>query len=790
MNEQNVTPELAEESTDTSALPAADRVSLLEQQLAEARQAIVQQRERLEHLESWAQQASRAWARDAAPAKKPAPENVPSSPSMARSIGWSSPTAGPDSSRAAVGQPAGTNQPSRLWGAPFPNSDSPSAPAGPKTVRIEADLESLIGGNILNRIAVLALVLGLAFFLKIAISQGWITQGMRVLFGAVLGSALLAGGETTRRRGLAAYSHGLSGAGFAALYLSVYAAYGFYHLIGLTLAFGLLAGVTLGTVARAVSLDAEIVAALGLLSGFLTPIILRGDGAGPSTMIPIFVYLWALDAGVLAAAFFRNWKALKIGSLILTQLFFLGWMASAPAPGRLPLVLGAASVFFLLYVAIAIVSHLVGKKPAEGPDLFLIIENPAAYATLLALECAARWPQWLGLYSLALAALYAGLALCAVQVSKKETEGSRGWSAVLAACCVAVSTGFLTEAVGLLLLGNLRTLGWDVEAAALLWGGCYAGYAPLRSTAYVLYGLLGIILMFLLSDSFFGSSLPAGHLAGPLLNRIEIPFALAILSAGAGAEMTRRYRNRLNPGEALTEGLLGASTACAGFIWLTIEVICRLSPTGAWLSAVWTLYAVALIGISQFRLLEIFRWLSRGAIALVLVKLMFYDAPGLVLRATEHSGGPTGFELPAALVIVAALFGESLARSQKDEAGNRALASLMASTAYGVGLWWLTLEILIATRGGTGTGVSAWISAGWSVYAALLLSYGILSRRRLPRLGALALLAVVIAKVFLFDIWSLDYGARVVSLFTLAGALWAASYLYARYRDRIRQLVL
>src|SRR5690349_14803127 len=51
--------------------------------------------------------------------------------------------------------------------------------------------EEQVAANWLTRIGVLALIFGLAFFLKYAIDQGWISQWTRVILGIVTGSLLV-----------------------------------------------------------------------------------------------------------------------------------------------------------------------------------------------------------------------------------------------------------------------------------------------------------------------------------------------------------------------------------------------------------------------------------------------------------------------------------------------------------------------------------------------------------------------------------------------------------------------
>jgi len=67
---------------------------------------------------------------------------------------------------------------------------------------------------------------------KYAFDNDWIDETGRVLIGAAAGLAMVAGGHVVARRGYALYGQIVAGGGFAALYVSVFAALSFYGLIG------------------------------------------------------------------------------------------------------------------------------------------------------------------------------------------------------------------------------------------------------------------------------------------------------------------------------------------------------------------------------------------------------------------------------------------------------------------------------------------------------------------------------------------------------------------------------
>ena len=117
----------------------------------------------------------------------------------------------------------------------FPTTVQTATPAPPS--RSKEEWEALLGGRILNRIGALALVIGVGFFLKYAIDNEWISETVRILIGVTVGAICLAAGHRAHRKEFAIFGQGLIGAGIAILYLSVFAAFNFYHLLSPILAF-------------------------------------------------------------------------------------------------------------------------------------------------------------------------------------------------------------------------------------------------------------------------------------------------------------------------------------------------------------------------------------------------------------------------------------------------------------------------------------------------------------------------------------------------------------------------
>ncbi|MCU1331671.1 MAG: rane protein, partial [Candidatus Angelobacter sp.] len=106
------------------------------------------------------------------------------------------------------------------------------------------DLEGTIGKLWLNRIGIVAILIGVAYFLKYAFDSGWIGPGGRVAIGLLAGIAVVVWSEAFRRKGSVAFSYSLKAVGIGILYLSLWAASQYFHLIPAGVAFAAMILVT------------------------------------------------------------------------------------------------------------------------------------------------------------------------------------------------------------------------------------------------------------------------------------------------------------------------------------------------------------------------------------------------------------------------------------------------------------------------------------------------------------------------------------------------------------------
>jgi uncharacterized membrane protein len=242
-------------------------------------------------------------------------------------------------------------------------------------------IEQFLGVKLFAWLGGVALFFGIIFFVKYAFERDLIPPALRIAAGFATGLALLGGGWWTHRRpNYRVLAQALCATGVLVLYGVSFAAHAIYQLplFGNTFTFALMSVVTVAAFFTAVRHDALVVAVLGMLGGFLTPVLLPLVQDHPAAL---FGYIAVLDAGLLALAVRGRWTFLASGAAAGTILMLVHWAsrffrAGDYAVGHATLVpMGILLGFGTLFLAAA----WIGSR-ARHDDLHV----PAACSGILA----------------------------------------------------------------------------------------------------------------------------------------------------------------------------------------------------------------------------------------------------------------------------------------------------------------------------------------------------------------------------------------------------------------------
>lgn len=174
------------------------------------------------------------------------------------------------------------------------------------------------GQTWLNRLGIVLLLLGVALLFRYSIDMGWLTPGVRVGFGAAVGAVLTALGlrMDERRR----FGSVLLGGGIATFYLTGWAAFNLYSLIGYPAAFAGMVAITAGAFVLALWRGQPALAIVGAFGGLGTPLILGISYASPRGLA---LYTSAVLAWTVVPYLRRGWRP-----VLWTSMAF-GWVLLA-----------------------------------------------------------------------------------------------------------------------------------------------------------------------------------------------------------------------------------------------------------------------------------------------------------------------------------------------------------------------------------------------------------------------------------------------------------------------------
>ena len=228
------------------------------------------------------------------------------------------------------------------------------------------NFEQFLGVKLFAWIGAFVGFLAVAFALKYSFDQGWVSPAVRVTGGLVVGVGLLLVGLKLNRERYAVTVQALCGAGIVILYADLFTAHAFYKLIESSYAtFALMSLVTAVAFFLAVRLDAQPVAILGLLGGFLTPVLIS---TGHDNPLGLFGYIALLDLGLLAVALRQRWLHLTLLAGIATVLMQLAWADKFFEVEKINTAMAVFMFFSALFFAFFALVHRVAVKATDAFD--------------------------------------------------------------------------------------------------------------------------------------------------------------------------------------------------------------------------------------------------------------------------------------------------------------------------------------------------------------------------------------------------------------------------------------
>jgi uncharacterized membrane protein len=388
---------------------------------------------------------------------------------------------------------AETEREAAPWTAALPDAAPSFGYSAPAGLEVEGSLENRIGSHWFNRIGILAVMIGMAWFLKLAMDNHWIGPLGRVLIGLVAGAGLIGWSERFRGRGYAIFSYSLKAVGSGTLYLSLWAAFSLYQLLPAGAAFAAMILVTAFNGYMAWVQDAELLGLYAIVGALSTPVLVS---TGENHEVTLFTYLLVLNLASLVLVALRPWSRLLFGAFVGTALLFAGWWSEYYTDAQFGRTAFFLTAFFLIFAFAPrlVRADLEDGAPHSAWDNLALVLLPIANAALgfLAYYSLFDWfkSEWAGAW------LAVGFAAFYLSLLRLPASGRlRPSSDLLSALHLTAAVVFLTLAIPLKAHGRWLTIGWLVEGAALLWVASRVRLWLLRALSLLCLAL-GLIALF------------------------------------------------------------------------------------------------------------------------------------------------------------------------------------------------------------------------------------------------------------------------------------------------------
>jgi len=459
-------------------------------------------------------------------AQQPVAGTTPAAPSSAGSMSAEptkpaavSPVPGLAAEPADRPEPKPKPEPGPAPATPAPRpaaaAGKPAEPVRPSILQIAFGKISawFTSGNVPVKIGVVLSFIGVAFLLKYAIDRELVHVPIefRLLAVAAAGVVLVVLGWRLRLK-MRTYALSLQGGGVGILFLTIFAALYIWQLIPHMLAFVLLVALALFTGALAVLQKARSLIFLGMVGGFLAPVL---ASTGQGSHVALFSYYLVLNGTILGVAWFCAWRELNLMGFLFTFVIGSVWGFRYYQPEYLASTEPFLVLHFLFYQAIAILYALRQPPGRVGlVDGTLVFGTPViAFAMQAGLMRDSE-------YGLAISAAVLALFYVLTATALYRRQGT--YLRILSESFIALAVAFGTLAIPLALDARWTSAAWALEGAALIWVG--------TRQAQHLPSLAGAALIFFSGLAFLEHGF-RHHEGWPVLNGSVLGGVLISLSA-------------------------------------------------------------------------------------------------------------------------------------------------------------------------------------------------------------------------------------------------------------------
>jgi uncharacterized membrane protein len=651
-------------------------------------------------------------------------------------------------------------------------------------------MEFAVASTWLLRVGIVALVVCVGYFLRWSIDKGLLGPAGRVALSVLAGLAMLVAGVRNVGKKYHLLGQGFLGGGLACLYFAMYAAGPMYALVPTAAAFGLMCLVTITAGGLAVMTRSQLVAILGIIGGYATPVILRTN---QPNLPMLYIYLLLLSLGVLGIAHRQQWRLLNYLAFLFSWGIFWGSLGNYRPEDHFVLAMAFLSMLFVLQSTTVYFYNLIRKRPSTALEVIHLLLNGLVFASIsyhLILE--ARGRPWPAVMCIALAIFYVGHIIVFLRNRINDRP--------LLIALLGLAGFFTALAIPIITERESMTICWSLLAFFFLWAGQKLQSNVLKTMSSILYMLVIGRLYFLDIPRNFSHldwmTRPPTVYWKSFFGRFWT-FGITIMSFFASAVLYRRKTEGTYPvgsgNDIKSVGQDGAMGYAAFWIGVAaiftvayLELAQMLSYLPPFRTPVLTCL-LALLGLYLLRyfLVEhksVYRTVAICILIVTVVKLLFIDVPGWHYGSITMAGGDllTGMLVRTldwgAVLVMFYLF----ARSVRGGKGSENLYSLFKVAGTALLFLYASFETDAFFHWQVPDFRTGSLSVLWALFAISFIAIGIRNAGKGWRYAGLILFVVVVGKVFFSDLSGMATIYRVLAFMLVGLLLIAGAFAYIK----------
>jgi len=671
----------------------------------------------------------------------------------------------------------------------------PQESAFAKWLAKNPDIEKFIGENLINKIGIAILVLGIAFFVKYAIDQEWIGEVGRVSIGLLCGAILQVLAHRLREN-YRPFSSVLAGGGITVFYFTIAFAFHQYNLFSQTVAFIIMVIITVFAILISILYDRIELGIIATLGGFLTPFLVsKGDG----NYIVLFTYLAILNTGLIVLANYKQWRPINFIAFLFTVLIYGGFIVTkndAPNFSYIGVFL-FGTVFYVMFVVMNLIYHVARKGKLKAFDFIILLSINLAYfaAGYYLLK---HWHlfDYTGLFTAALGLI--NLILSYVLLKRQGVD--RNFIYLL----IGITLSFISLAAPVQLKGNYITLFWAAELVVLFWLYQKSGIQLMKIASAIITALIvGSLLMDWVNVYGKQAVIPVIVNKG-FITSVVVSIAMYLIYALMRKDESAVYAAPLTNKEVKNAYIiLGTSIL---FIAGCLEIYYQFRhryPSLSLEDIYLPLYVHAFVVIA-FIVLQFFKVQVGKIVGILVPAVLFmyylinnfsvYDVEKEMLANHTGAGHFIVHWLGVILyLLIIGLLVQYMIRHKKEMgslvnafacAVTIALVIVLSIEIQHLYVWSYAQnqdQISVAERIFSKAGLSIL----WGISSFIIIWLGLRYHFKALRIIALCLFGITIVKLFAYDLSNISPGGKIAAFILLGALLLTVSFMYQRLKKII-----